>query len=45
MPVIKNLCRAATPRIINSHGEFIVAQVLDLPLETVWEKNRLSQEE
>jgi hypothetical protein len=39
-----NLCKAATPRFINSHGEFIVAQVLDLPLEIVWEKNRLSQE-
>jgi putative transposase len=38
-----NLCKAATPRFINSHGEFIVAQVLDLPLEIVWEKNRLSQ--
>ena len=36
----KNLCRAATPRFINSHGEFIVAQVLDLPLEIVLEKNR-----
>jgi putative transposase len=43
MPVTKNLCRAATPRFINSHGEFIVAQVLDLPLEIVWKKNRRPQ--
>jgi hypothetical protein len=45
MSGVSKLFEAATPRFINSHGEFIVAQVLDLPLEIVWEKNRLSQEE
>ena len=43
MSGVSKLFEAATPRFINSHGEFIVAQVLDLPLEKVWEKNRRPQ--
>jgi len=40
MSGVSKLFEAATPRFINSHSEFIVAQVLYLPLEKVWEKNR-----
>ena len=43
MSGVSKLFEAATPRFINSHSEFIVAQVLDLPLEKVWEKNRHPQ--
>ena len=43
MSGVSKLFEAATPRFINSQSEFIVAQVLDLPLEVVWGKNRLPQ--
>ena len=43
MSGVSKLFEAASPRFINSHGEFIVAQVLDLPLAKVWEKNRRPQ--